>query len=168
MRNNENGKDNLVVYVYDGDYLKASLHEELISMSKEMSSNWFAINHVRNSDSSIEDCQKHVVQVVWVPRHFSIIDALHDPKSKFKYVSTIGGMVVNRQMERKSYKMDYVNTSYSLFSFYMALFCQSFRNEFKFNLAPLECVECVDSVGRVGYNSKFAVCGDGHVHCTMS
>ena len=38
MWNNENGKDNLVVYVYDGDYLKASLHQELTSMSKEMSS----------------------------------------------------------------------------------------------------------------------------------
>ena len=52
-----------------------------------------------------------------MPRHFSIIDTLYDPKSKFKYVSTFGGMVVNRQMERKSYKMSYVDTSYSLFSF---------------------------------------------------
>ena len=157
-----------MVYVYDGDYLKASLHKELINMSKEISSNWFAINHVCNSDSSVEACQKHVVQVFRVPGHFSIIDALHDPKSKFKYMSKVGGMVVNRQMERKSYKMDSVDTSYSLFSFFMALFCQSFRNEFKFNLVPLECVEYVDSVGRVGYDSKFDVCGDGHVRCMLS
>ena len=60
--NNENGgEDNLMVYVYDGDYLKVSLCKELINMSKEMSSNWFAINHVCNSDSSVEACQKHIV-----------------------------------------------------------------------------------------------------------
>ena len=127
-----------------------------------------AINHVRNSDSSVEACQKHVVRVVLVPRHFSIIDTLHDPKSKFKYVSMVGGVVVNSQMERKSYNMGYVDTSYSLFSFFMALFCQSIRNEFKFNLAPLECVEYVDSVGRVGYDSKFDICGNGHIRCMLS
>ena len=44
----------------------------------------------------------------------------------------------------------------------------SLRNEFKFNLAPLECVEYVDSVGRAGYDSKFDICGDGHVRCTLS
>ena len=101
-------------------------------------------------------------------RSFSIIDALHDPKCKFNYVSTVGGFIVNRYVQRSEEKGSYENITYSLFSFFMALFCQSFRNELSFNMNFEKNVENVDGVGRVSYEQRFDVCGDGHVRCTLA
>ena len=50
----------------------------------------------------------------------------------------------------------------------MALFCQSFKNEFKFNMGPIDHMESVDGIGCFRYESNFDICGDGHVRCTLS
>ena len=54
---------------------------------------------------------------------------------------------------------------HSLFSFFMALFCQVFSG-FKLNQQFVPMVEFVDDK-RVEYDSRFSVCGDGHVLQTI-
>ena len=52
-----------------------------------------------------------------------------------------------------------------LFSFFMALFCQVFSG-FKLNQQFVPMVEFVDNK-RVEYDSRFSICGDGHVLQTI-
>ena len=59
---------------------------------------------------------------------------------------------------RKMYK----DVIHSLFSFFMALFCQVFSG-FKLNQQFVPMVEFVDDK-RVEYASRFSVCGDGHIN----
>ena len=54
---------------------------------------------------------------------------------------------------------------HSLFSFFMVLFCQVFHG-FKLNQQFVPMVEFVDDK-RVEYDSRFSVCGDGHVLQTI-
>ena len=54
---------------------------------------------------------------------------------------------------------------HSLFSFFMALFCQVF-SRFKLNQQFVPMVEFVDDK-RVEYDGRFSVCGDGHVLQTI-
>ena len=162
--NLEMGEERLMIYVYDGDYLTSGLHKKLINMSEQFDDHWFAINH----DSSKENVQNRSLRVIRVSRHFCMIDVLHNPKSRLNYVFTVSGIVLNRQIERKAVGKNYRDTSYSLFSFFMALFCQSFRNEFNFNTAPSECIEQVDGVGQVHYDLRFDVYADGYIRCTLS
>ena len=139
----ENGEERLVVYIYSGDYLSGGLRKVLIKLSERFEDSCYSINNGR----SRENCQHHSLCVIRVSRHFSIIDTLHDPKLRFNYVSMVGEIVLNRQIERKALKKNYKDTSYSLFSFFMALFCQSSRIGFNFN--PSNLTEQVDDVGRV-------------------
>ena len=54
---------------------------------------------------------------------------------------------------------------HSVFSFFIALFCQVFSG-FKLNQQFIPMVEFVDDK-RVEYDSRFSVCGDGHVLQTI-
>ena len=157
----ENGEKRLVVYIYDGDYLTSGLHKVLIKLSERFEDSCYSINN----GGSRENCQHHSLRVIRVSRHFSIINALHNPKLRFNYVSTVGGIILNRQIERKDLKKNYKDTSYQLFSFFMVLFCQSFG--FNFNPST-NLTEQVDGVGCVNCESRFDVCEDSHVHCTIS
>ena len=135
----------------------------LIKLSERFEDSCYSINN----GGSRENCQHHSLRVIRVSRYFSIIDTLHDPKLRFNYVSMVGGIVLNRQIERKALKKNYKNTSYSLFSFFMALFCQSFASQFSFNPST-NLMEQVDGEGCINYESRFDVCAAGHVCCTIS
>ena len=152
-----------MVYVYDGDYLTSGLRKVLIKLSERFEDSCYSINN----GGSRENCQHHSLRVIRVSRYFSIIDTLHDPKLRFNYVSMVGGIFLNRQIERKALKKNYKNTSYSLFSFFMALFCQSFASQFSFNPST-NLMEQVDGEGCINYESRFDVCAAGHVCCTIS
>ena len=115
-----------------------------------------------------EHCQFDNLQVVQVRHWFSIIDALHDPVCKFNYISTIGGIIINRKIQRRLERKSYKDTMYSLFSFFMVLFCRSFGNELNFDTIFARNVESVNGVGRVSYDSRFDVCGDGHIRCMLA
>ena len=162
--NLEMGEERLLIYVYDGDHLTSRLHKKLTNMSEQFDDHWFAVNH----EGLKENVQNRSLQVIRVSRHFCMIDVLHDPKSRFNYVSTVSGIVLNRQIERRAVGKNYRDTSYLLFSFFMALFCQSLRNEFNFNTAPSERIEQVDGIGWVHYISRFDVSADSHIRCTLS
>ena len=49
----------------------------------------------------------------------------------------------------------------------MALFCQVFKNQLRFNQEFTNQVEFLDSIGQVNYGSRFNVCADGHIRCTL-
>ena len=60
-------------------------------------------------------CQHNSICIYRINRLFSILNALHDPKDKFSYVSTIGGVILNRQIERIQLKKNYKDTTHSAF-----------------------------------------------------
>ena len=165
--NHERGEDCLVIYVYDGGYLTCGLCRELTAMSDKIESAWYSINNMHNGSSS-DHHQFRNLSVIRVSKYFSIIDVLHDLRRKFNYVTTMGGVMVNKQIQWKEEKKTYIDTSYSLFSFFMVVFCQSFKNELRFNTDPIDCIESIDGIGRFFYQSNFDMCGDSHVHCTLS
>ena len=106
------------------------------------------------------------MSVFRVDENHDIINSMYDFDTKFKYVSTVGGMAVNRRTDRKD---DNFDSLYSSFCFFMAFYCQVFREKYGvFNQEWKSCVELVDSIGRVEYESRFDLCGDGNVHSTIS
>ena len=51
----------------------------------------------------------------------------------------------------------------------MAFYCQVFREKYGvFNQEWKSCVELINSIGRVEYESRFDLCGDGNVRSTIS
>ena len=89
------------MYVYNGDYLIANLRKELVRFDQRMDNVTFAVNHLQCMEDDCKkltpQCQFRHLHVKRVSKWFSIIDAMHNPKYKFNYVSTVGGMAVNRQ-----------------------------------------------------------------------
>ena len=75
------------VYVYDGDYLNVKFRKELIKTSESDKDRVLLIMTYRQ-------CQRNSICIYRINRLFSILDALHDPKHKFSYLSTIGGVVL--------------------------------------------------------------------------
>ena len=90
------GEDKLLIYVYDGDYFHSSFKKELTCLS----------DHHEKTTILIKNCKKgkqqHSVRVYRISKSFSIIDALHDLRYKFNHVSTVGGVIINRQIDRVS------------------------------------------------------------------
>ena len=107
----EDGEERMVVYVYDGDYLNVTFRKQLIRMSDCLEPNHYSI---RARDHHVQD---HQLTVKRVSRHFSMLDSLHDPNVKFDYICSVGGVIVNRQIQRKHKAKSCKDTSYSLFSF---------------------------------------------------
>ena len=93
-----------------------------------------------------------------------MVGCLHDFK-KLSFISTVGGFVSNREIERMSTCKTCKDVIHSLFSFFMALFCQVFSGS-KLNQQFVPMVEFVDDK-RVEYDSRFSVCGNGHVLQTI-
>ena len=152
----------IIFYVYDGDYLNAKFRKELIRMSESDKDRVLLINTYHRQ------CQRNSIHIYRINRLFSILDALHDPKHKFSYVSTIGGVVLNRQIEKIQLKKNYKDTAHSAFSFFMAMFCQVFRKNGMFNKQFIDTVEYVKDVGTCNYKFRYDVCVDGHVRHSMA
>ena len=105
------------MYAYDGDYLTSGLCKGLIKLSERFEDSCYSINN----GGSRDNYQHHSLHVVRVSGHFSMIDALHDPKLRFKYVSMVSGIVLNRQIERKALKCPYGFGSFSVFGNFLLL-----------------------------------------------
>ena len=71
-----------------------------------------------------------------------MVGCLNDFK-KLSFISTVGGFVSNREIERMSTRKICKDVIHSLFSFFMALFCQVFSG-FKLNQQFVPMVEFVD------------------------
>ena len=141
------------VYVLDGDYLRLSFRKQLY----ETRGDTF---NLRCNDV----IQSHKIKVYSPCSGFNVVDCLHDFK-KLSFISMVGGFVSNREIERMSTCKACKDVIHSLFSFFMALFCQVFSG-FKLNQQFVPMVEFVDDK-RVEYDSRFSVCGDGHVLQTI-
>ena len=141
------------VYVLDGDYLRPSFKKQLYETRGDTFS-------LRCNDV----IQNHEIKVSSQRSGFNAVDCLHDFK-KLSFISTVGGFVSNREIERMSTRKACRDVIHPLFSFFMALFCQVF-SRFKLNQQFVPMVEFVDDK-RVEYDSRFSVCGDGHVLQTI-
>ena len=144
------------VYVLDGDYLQLSFKKQLYEMRGDDTTSFSLwCNDV---------IQSHEIKVSSPCSGFNVVGCLHDFK-KLSFISTVGGFVSNREIERMSTRKTCKDVSHSLFSFFMALFCQVF-SRFKLNQQFVPMVEFVDDK-RVEYDSRFSMCGDGHVLQTI-
>ena len=145
------------VYVLDGDYLRPSFKKQLYETRGKKLDTTFSLwcNDV---------IQSHEIKVSSPRSGFNVVGCLHNFK-KLSFISTVGGFVSNREIERMSTRKACKDVIHSLFSFFMVLFCQVFSG-FKLNQQFVPMVEFVDDK-RVEYDSRFSVCGDGHVLQTI-
>ena len=144
------------VYVLDGDYLRPSFKKQLYETPGDDTTSFSLwCNDVIHS---------HEIKVSSPRSGFNVVGCLHDFR-KLSFISMVGGFVSNREIERMSTRKTCKEVIHSLFSFFMALFCQVFSG-FKLNQQFVPMVEFVDDK-RVEYASRFSVCGDGHVFQTI-
>ena len=144
------------VYVLDGDYLRPTFKKQLYEMRGDDTTSFSLwCNDV---------IQSHEIKVSSPHSGFNVVGCLHDFR-KLSFISTVGGFVSNREIERMSTRKTCKDVIHSLFSFFMVLFCQVFSG-FKLNQQFVPMVEFVDDK-RVEYDSRFSVCGDGHVLQTI-
>ena len=143
------------VYVLDGDYLRPSFKKQLYETRGDDTTFSLRCNDV---------IQSHEIKVSSPRSGFNVVDCLHNFK-KLSFISTVGGFVSNREIERMSTRKACKDVIHSLFSFFMALFCQVFSG-FKLNQQFVPMVEFVDDK-RVEYDSRLSICGDGHVLQTI-
>ena len=138
------------VYVLDGDHLRPSFKKQLYEMRGNDTTFSLRCNDI---------IQSHEIKVSSPCSGFNVVGSLHDFK-KLSFISMVGGFVSNREIERMSTCKTCKDVIHSLFSFFMALFCQVF-SRFKLNQQFVSMVEFVDDK-RVEYDSRCSVCGDGH------
>ena len=143
-----------IVYVLDGDYLRPSFKKQLYETRGDTTFSLWCNDVI----------QSHEIKVSSPHSGFNVMGCLHDFK-KLSFISTIGGFVSNREIERMSTHKTCKDVIHSLFSFFMALFCQVFSG-FKLNQQFVPMVEFVDDK-RVEYDSRFSICGDGHLLQTI-
>ena len=118
--------------------------------------------HLRNNCTRHEESSIHLAYGAMTLFKAMKLKFLHNTVGS---ISTVGGFVSNREIERMSTCKGCRDVIHSLFSFFIALFCQVFSG-FKLNQQFLPMVEFVDDK-RVEYDSRFSVCGDGHVLQTI-
>ena len=155
---NQLGTKNVkTAYVLDGDYLRPSFKKQLLYETRGNDTTSFSL-------WCSDIIQSHEIKVSSLHSGFNVVGCLHDFK-KLSFISTVGGFVSNREIERMSTCKTCKDVIHSLFSFFMALFCQVFSGS-KLNQQFVPMVEFVDDK-RVEYDSRFSVCGDGHVLQTI-
>ena len=153
---NQLSKNVKTVYVLGGDYLWPSFKKQLYETRGKLDTTFSLwCNDV---------IQSHEIKVSSPCSGFNVVGCLHDFK-KLSFISTVGGFVSNREIERMSTSKACRDVIHSLFSFFMALFCQVFSG-FKLNQQFVPMVEFVDDK-RVEYDSRFSLCDDGHVLQTI-
>ena len=103
------------VYVLDGDYLQPSFKKQLYETRGDTTFS-LQCNDV---------IQSHEIKVSSPRSGFNVVGCLHDFK-KLSFISTVGGFVSNREIERMSTCKTCKDAIHSLFSFFMVLFCQVF------------------------------------------
>ena len=87
--------------------------------------------------------------------------------NKFSTVSTVGGLIVNRQIDCEKSRRSYKESVHSLFSFFMAIFSQVFKkSSFNFNQEFTSMSE-FNGEQRIDYEHRFDFCSDGHVFETI-
>ena len=122
------------VYVLDGDYLRPTFKKQLYKTRGDDTTSF----SLRCNDV----IQSHEIKVSSPCSGFNVVGCLHDFR-KLSFISMVGGFVSNREIERMSTHKTCKDVIHSLFSFFMALFCQVFSG-FKLNQQFVPMVEFVD------------------------
>ena len=159
----------LNVFVYDGNFLLPSFRHELTQVAMELVPLVYSINASTLSSTCINpNCHARSVTVKMASNHKSIIYLMYDFDVKFGYLNTVGGLIVNRHIERNKNKRLYQEDVHSAFSFFMGLFCQSFKKEKVFFPSDISLSEMSNQIGSIEYELRHDVCGDGSVRSTIS
>ena len=104
----------MCIYILDGDFLTLGLRKELYRLSKDSICSMYAID-INNPIIGLSDqCQFRKLSMFKVDENHNIINSMYDFDTKFKYVSTVRGMVVNRSIDQKG---DYFDSLYLSFCF---------------------------------------------------
>ena len=141
----------LHVYMYDANFLLPRFRLQLVQLSKDVTLKKYAID-VNDSCGLSSECQFRAITVHCIKGWFDIIDSMYEFDKKFPYISTAGGFIINRHMDCKEDGVNYMDTTYLSFSFFMSMFCQVF------NRLPMlfpngeRQVESTVAFGSVGYD----------------
>ena len=103
-----------MVYVLDGDYLRPTFKKQLYERRGDDTTPF----SLRCNDI----IQSHEIKVSSPRSGFNVVGCLHDFR-KLSFISTVGGFVSNREIERMSTCKTCKDIIHSLFSFFMVLFC---------------------------------------------
>ena len=134
--------DNFDVYVYDGNFLKSWLDNELHSTYCRALA--IVCNGDKNNLSSIisSTCHGPVLEILNCPSYFSIIDCMYGIDTKSQYLNTVGSLVINREVDRcLSKEATWQDDAWCAFTFFLSLCRQMFMpspNLFNGTLFPLE------------------------------
>ena len=135
----------------------------------------YAIRMSKSIDFDKISCHCHArsISVRKTQSYMTIIDRLYDANKKFDYLSTAGGMAINREITRMSehakMKKTYKDDAYSAFSFFMALYSQIFSSaQNTFSNQFIDREEVVNCKRKISFKSKHDVSCDESVRTTIS
>ena len=162
------------IYVYNGNFLGPSFEIQLEELSKKLLPKVYATRTSKSIDFDKISCHCHArsILVRKTQSYTTIIDRLYDANKKFEYLSTAGGIVINREITRMSEnakrKKTYKDDAYSAFSFFMTLYSQIFSSALNtFSDQFIERKE-VNRERKFSFKNKHDVSCDGSVRTTIS
>ena len=90
------------IYIYDGNFLRPSFEIQLEELSKKLLPKVYVIRMSKSIDFDRISCHCHAQSILVrkTQSYTTIIDRLYDANKKFEYLSTAGGMVINREITR--------------------------------------------------------------------
>ena len=164
----------LNIYVYDGNFIRDSFEEELLEFSDKIFPKVYSLHcqPLAPPCSVGRYCHAQSLRVKEVISHRNVIDQLHDANAKFNYFNMVGGLVVNREVDRltKNVKRSFMDNTWSAFTFFLSLFSQMFTP--MQDLFSSEFVDTIEGHPKdksviIEYQKKFNVCSDGCVRLTI-
>ena len=175
------------IYIYDGNFLRASFEEELLEKFEDIMPTIYSLHSLTmvKEDCVEPNCHAHSILVKQTCPYTDAIDRMcmiriiriiRIYNKKFEYFNTAGGLVINCEIDRiqinKSSnnitKKTFTDDSYAAFSFFMAVFAQVFSpSKTLFSNDFVELIEEVNNK-KVTYGKRHDVCCDGSVKITIS
>ena len=172
-RMKQRGRMCTVVYV--GEYLTQEFCRELDEMHMNFFPKVYAIIRMGIDESSYDvgdDCHRREI-VVNRLRIKSMADELNDFGSiKFTYFNTVGGLYINKSIDKKSTIMNCsvdvtLKEAFDVYGFVVALFCQVFEAGQVFSTNAWKEMYEVQGEKRIRYYVRDWIANDGSVKTTL-
>ena len=111
----------LIIYVYDGNFIRDSFEDELLQFSDKIFPKVYSLccQPLAPPCSVGRYLHARSLLVKKVISHRNVIDRLHNANTNFDYFHTVGGLVVNREVDRltKNVEKSFMDDAWSAFTF---------------------------------------------------
>ena len=165
----------MCTFVYVGEYLTQEFCRELDEMHMNFFPKVYAITRMGIDESSYDvgdHCHRREI-VVNRLRIKSMADELNDFGSiKFTYFNTVGGLYINKSIDKKSTIMNCsadvtLKEAFDVYGFVVALFCQVFEAGQVFSTNAWKEMYEVQGEKRIRYYVRDWIANDGSVTTTL-